>query len=279
MLMVLKSKYKAELIEDELFITNLFNKKQLSINIPADCDPDVVLKKLYLGFRVKTGQGADYDGEERYVISISKSIQSHFLIDDEIACRREANVRGILIRALNSGISINVLEKYREAISQNEVYLLEDNDGLSEELQCEGIQSREVTVEDLTLLSEQDLIIINESSLSNIPKINLRAKCLVYSYDHLRIGPLLIPGVTVCLHCYQKTDGLTKNKCTSPLFYRNFITSFLINTIYFSFNQLHTFLTEDVGLPIRKYYDLNVPDLSIYAKTVYKTQYCDNCFK
>lgn len=136
-----------------------------------------------------------------------------------------------------------------------------------------------ISKENIFAIQPQSIILVDEKDIQNI-HTQLNMKYLLFSFDNLRIGPLLIPGVTVCLECYAKYH-LQKGNVEQgyPAFYNNFILNFLVNTVYFCLQNLHTYLGSDVGLPIRKYYELKNPGLSLSVTHVYKTSACKQCFE
>ncbi|WP_042142096.1 hypothetical protein [Paucisalibacillus sp. EB02] len=279
MYLVLRAQYTV-IDAKELILSHLFEDKHHTIKISSNIDREQLIQKLLYGFRIPMDIN-EISQEEKFIIKISKQLKdSTLLTEEKTEYRRQINMRGVLLAANKSGVYHSVIKDYFNTFHEQRIYTLGTNQELHSYFLREGLfQTRSITKEDLTSTDERSIILINEKDLPTIQGERDK-KYLVYSLESLRVGPLLIPGTTICLKCYNNNYHLQRNNVENgyPVYYQNFILNFLVNTVYFCLNDLHNFLGTDVGLPIRKYYQLANPYLSISVTDVYKTSNCSICF-
>lgn len=277
--LVLKAKYTI-IKEEEIILSHLFKDIHRSIGINTTIDIDLFMQKFLFGFKIPADKSTLLM-EEKLIVMISKKIKGITLItENKDEYRREINIRGVLLAATKSGVERSIIQEYYETFNDQIIYMLDSNPELNSYFQQEGLsQIRSISKEEIASLDQKNIILINEKDLINVGEIKSE-KYLVYSLENLRVGPLLIPGTTICLKCYNDNyyQKRSIDEDTYPVYYRNFIMNFLVNTVYFSLNDLHKYLGIDVGLPIRKYYQLVNPYLSLSVTNVYKTSDCSLCF-
>lgn len=277
--LVLKAKYTI-IKEEEIILSHLFKDIHRSIGINTTIDIDLFMQKFLFGFKIPADKSTLLM-EEKLIVMISKKIKGITLItENKDEYRREINIRGVLLAATKSGVERSIIQEYYETFNDQIIYMLDSNPELNSYFQQEGLsQIRSISIEEIASLDQKNIILINEKDLINVGEIKSE-KYLVYSLENLRVGPLLIPGTTICLKCYNDNyyQKRSIDEDTYPVYYRNFIMNFLVNTVYFSLNDLHKYLGIDVGLPIRKYYQLVNPYLSLSVTNVYKTSDCSLCF-
>lgn len=277
--LILKANYTI-IKEKELIISHIFLDIHRSIKINTTIDIDLFIQKLLFGFKIPVDKNA-LSIEEKLIIMISKKIEDITLLTaNKEEYRREINIRGVLLTATKSGVELSVIKDYYDTFNDHIIYMLGSDPEMSSYFQQEGLsQIRSISKEEIVSFEQKNIILINERDLTNVDEIK-NNKYLVYSLENLRVGPLLIPGTTLCLKCYNDNYCQERNDEYDPypVYYRNFIMNFLVNTVYFSLNDLHKNLGMDVGLPIRKYYQLVNPYLSISVTNVYKKSDCSLCF-
>ncbi len=276
---VLRAQYTV-MYAKELILTHLFDDKHHSIRISSTIDKELLIQKLLYGFLIPTDIN-EVSQEEKLIMMISKQLKdSTLLTEEKTEYRRQVNIRGVLLAANKSGVEHSVIKDYFDTFHNQRIYTLGTNHELHSFLLREGLfQTKSIAKKDITSTDEKSIILVNEKDLATIQG-ERNKKYLVYSLESLRVGPLLIPGTTICLKCYSSNYDLQRNNVENgyPVYYQNFILNFLVNTVYFCLNNLHQFLGTDVGLPIRKYYQLANPYLSLSVTDVYKTNSCSICF-
>ncbi|MBC5638301.1 hypothetical protein H8S33_16085 [Ornithinibacillus sp. BX22] len=279
MYLVLKAEYTV-INEEEFIISHLFEELHRSIKVSSNIDKELLVQKLLYGFSMPKDKKA-LSQEEKLMIMLSKQLEELiFLTEDEFDYRREINIRGVLLAANKSGVEHSIIKDYYDTFHDQKIYTLDDNQELINYFKREGLsQIIPISRENIASLHRGSILLINEKNLPYVQSVKDN-KYLVYSLDKLRLGPLLVPGTTICLKCYYNNYTLINNVENGyPIYYRNFILNFLVNTVYFCLNDLHKSLGTDVGLPIRKCYQLANPQLSVSVMNIYKTSDCSLCFQ
>lgn len=244
-------------------------------------EKEVLVHTLLYGFRIPANK-AELSIEEKLMVIISKQLRDFTLItDNERDYRREVNLRGVMLAANKSGVEPYIIKEYYETFHEQIIYMAGRNQELESYLQKEGLTQIRPLEKEVgeSSYGRRSIILTSEQEISSVQGIQ-NIKYLVYSLESLRVGPLLIPGTTICIHCYEKNE-MSKNRDVEigyPMYYRSFILNFLVNSIYFSLNDIHKYLGTDVGLPIRKCFQLSNPELSISVTNFYKTSECSSCF-
>ncbi len=244
-------------------------------------DKELFVHTFLNGFQLPVNKD-ELSIEEKLIVTISKQLKDITLITENVEdFRREMNIRGVLLAANKSGVEHSILREYVKTFYEQSIYIVGEDKELKSYFQKEGLTQIQSIARDEVASSydPRSIFLISEKELSYIHDVKSN-KYLVYSLENLRVGPLLIPGTTICLTCYGKKENVRERDFEAgyPIFYRNFILNFLVNSVYFSLNDIHKYLGMDVGIPIRKCYQLAIPELSVSVTNIYKTTYC-TCFE
>lgn len=279
--LILRAEYTVifETHMERIFISHLYEDDHQSIKVNDSIDKKIVAKKLLNGVSIPTKiNKMQFTREEKTVITITKQLPEIFVIaEKKDVLKRHANIRGVLSRAVQSNVEPSIIESYLKNFNNQPIYMLGHDANLHTYLGEEGLPHIQTITEGNLNFNVNSIVLINDR---NIPYLDVHAeaKYLLYSLDYLTVGPLLIPGITICLNCYNKYYEKKHTEDVFPVYHHNFIMNFLVNTIYYCINDLYKFMGIDVGLPIRKYYELSGTDLSLTATDVYKSCGCGECF-
>lgn len=279
--LILKGAYVVfESHTEGLLISHLFQDDHQSVNLSNQVNRKKVKNYLLYGMEIPSGQEKkQLSMEEKIIMTITKQLSDRFIITEKKELiRRHANIRGVLTKAAESNVAPSIMKEYIDCFDDQPIYMIGDNADLQPYLEYEGLPFVHYISEwDMNVVEPGSIVLIDDGSIPDI-KEKSQSTYLLYSLDCLRAGPLLIPGITACLDCYDTYYNNSEHTDEMfPIYHRNFILNFIVNTVYYCINDLYRFMGLDIGLPIRKYYELSVGDLSMTVTDVYKSSTCPKC--
>lgn len=263
-----------------LELIDTFQKESVKVEINKDINE----KKLL--FFLRNGISLDHIErltlEEKVVIKIFKSKSILFLIDvDKSGVKGSLVKSDIILTNLKTGTSIKKMESYLAKFDDTEIFIVDDGTSYIEEL-ADAVQKfgfanvrvvksfKKSLIEkknNITIVAKEDLDKGNTEYISDV-------KYLCYSVKGSpEVGPIVIKNVTGCLECAGKSGA---EQIVAPKFFPLMI-SLKIHYLFYLVDDLFTEVYQDVGLPLKKYYQFNTTNFEGKAYPFYRDLKCDSC--
>lgn len=268
--------------DEQIIFTDFINDTHVFVNVRRDFDSQILLQLLINGLSIANVSGVQ-SIEEKIVIHLYKNTKNIFeLYDQRQKMSKAINMRAVLQTAILGGVEPREAEKYITLFDDTKLIMITSrHDELLEFLHSQGIENIMIalSVKEAQHMSDNNHIFLMDENMIDDTPLREGDTCLLFSMNRLQIGPIIIPGKTACMNCYsisrKKTTELPSG--TVPEYYNIFIYNFLVNIIYYLKGNLYRGIYNDVGLPIKKFYNLIQPELSIKVTNLYKQMSCVSC--
>lgn len=280
--LALKPFYTVKVSDEQIIFTDFINDTHVFVNVRRDFDSQILLQLLINGLSIANVSGVQ-SIEEKIVIHLYKNTKNIFeLYDQRQKMSKAINMRAVLQTAILGGVEPREAEKYITLFDETKLIMITSRDDeLLEFLHSQGIENIMIalSVKEAQHMSDNNHIFLMDENMIDDTPLREGDTCLLFSMNRLQIGPIVIPGKTACMNCYsisrKKTTELPSG--TVPEYYNIFIYNFLVNIIYYLKGNLYRGIYNDVGLPIKKFYNLIQPELSIKVTNLYKQISCVSC--
>lgn len=261
-----------------LLVSHFYEDDHRSVKLVDGLDGMKMRAFLLYGMEVPSGEKkGSLSKEEKTVIALAKQLSDRFVLTEKVQVYRwHGNVRGVLSSAKESRVAPSVMKDYVERFDEQPLYILTKNNDVQSHMFQEGLPLTRPFPLDGTRVRPNSVVLMDDADISGF-KDPPQLTYLLYSLEQNRAGPLLIPGVTACLDCYDTYYAKESTNQVFSGYHRRFILNFLVNAIYYCINDLYRYMGIDIGLPIRKYFQLSSRDLSMTVTDVYKTRACHRC--